>query len=101
MPTIFTKGDLFATANIEAFAVGTPVIGNTSGAVIRGQLERSEAGAGYDDERSFLEAVKVVGEERAALSKKARAYGAKHQWPAVIDAWLSTIARISRHRSER
>lgn len=86
---------------LEAFAVGTPVIGNTSGAVIRGQLERSAAGAGYDDERSFLEAVKVVGEERAALSKKARAYGAKHQWPTVIDAWLSTIARISRHRSER
>jgi len=43
--------------------------------------------------------VKVVGEKRAALSKKARAYGAKHQWPTVIDAWLSAISKVSRQRA--
>ncbi len=84
---------------LEAFAVGTPVIGHTAGAVVRGQLERSAAGAGYDDERSFVEAVKVVGETRAALSKKAHTYGAKHQWPSVIDAWLSAISRLRADQS--
>lgn len=79
---------------LEAFAVGTPIIGHTAGAVVRGQLERSQGGAGYDDEASFLEAVRVVGERRGPLSKRARAYGAKHQWRNVIDAWLSAIERV-------
>jgi glycosyltransferase involved in cell wall biosynthesis len=80
---------------LEAFAVGTPVIGNISGAVVRGQLERSQGGVGYNDEHSFIDAVRVVGARRAALSKSARAYGAKHQWRRVVDAWLSAIERIT------
>lgn len=79
---------------LEAFAVGTPVIGNTIGDVVRGQLERSSAGVGYDDERSFIAAVKAVGERRKELSRHARRYAAKHQWQTVIDAWLAAIDGI-------
>lgn len=81
---------------LEAFAAGTPVIGNTIGDVVRGQLDRSGAGVGYDDERSFVAAVREVGERRAELSKRAKRYAAKHQWKSVVDAWLSAIDRVKR-----
>ncbi|MCA3012057.1 MAG: glycosyltransferase [Myxococcaceae bacterium] len=80
---------------LEAFAAGAPLIGNTRGDVVRGQLERSRAGVGYDDERSFIEAVRAVGVERQALAERARRYAERHTWRAVIDAWLGAIGRVS------
>jgi glycosyltransferase involved in cell wall biosynthesis len=76
---------------LEAFAAGAPVIGNTRGDVVRGQLDRSGAGAGYDDEYSFVAAVREVGEKRAELSRRARRYAARHQWKNVVTAWLDAI----------
>jgi glycosyltransferase involved in cell wall biosynthesis len=80
---------------LEAFAAGVPVIGNTRGDVVRGQLERSEAGVGYDDERSFVEAVRAVGVERERLSARALRYAARHTWSTVTTAWLDAIERTS------
>ena len=45
---------------LEAFAVGTPVVGNAASAVVAGHLERSGAGAAYRDAESFAGAVAEV-----------------------------------------
>lgn len=81
---------------LEAFAAGTPIIGNTRGDVVRGQLERSDAGFGYDDEESFVKAVRAVGEERERRSKRAKAYAARHRWSTVVDAWMQAITDVQR-----
>ncbi len=83
---------------LEAFAAGAPLIGNTQGAVVRGQLERSKAGAGYDDERSFIEAVRSVGARRKGLAAKARQYAHRHRWDTVIARWLDAVERIRKER---
>ncbi|MDX2008650.1 MAG: glycosyltransferase [Myxococcaceae bacterium] len=86
---------------LEAFAAKVPVIGNTRGDVVRGQLERSEAGVGYDDERSFIEAVRAVGVDRPLLSARALRYAARHTWSAVTAAWLDAIERSSKEGRTR
>jgi glycosyltransferase involved in cell wall biosynthesis len=81
---------------LEAFAVGTPVLGNARSAVVSGQLERSLAGATWTpgDLESYVAAVQVVGEGREALSGRARAYAARSSWGNVVDTYLREIARL-------
>lgn len=78
---------------LEAFAATVPLIGNLHGDVVRGQLERSQAGVGYRDEASFIAAVREVGARRNELVPRAARYAKQHQWSAVIDAWLEHIER--------
>lgn len=83
---------------LEAFAVGTPVLGNAASDVVVGQLQRSGAGVPFalDDDASFGEAVKRVGVERAAMGKAGKKYAAQFTWDAVIGAYLDEIERIRR-----
>ncbi len=79
-------------------AVGTPVIGNTFSAVVRGQLERSGGGVGYHDAATFAQAVQRVGAERAVFSQRAKAYSKTARWSTVIDAWLAAIDRVAKRK---
>jgi len=85
---------------LEAFAAGTPVLGNAASSVVAGQLSRSGAGVPFDlgDRESFAQAVQWAGERRAALSKKAKRYAARFTWPAVVEAYLEEIARLKAKR---
>jgi len=83
---------------LEAFSVGTPVLGNAASDVVVGQLERSGGGVPFelDDDASFGEAVRRVGVERAAMGKAGRKYAAQFTWDAVTAAYLDEIERIRR-----
>ncbi len=83
---------------LEAFAVGTPVIGNAASDVVRGQLERSGAGLPFvlEDDASFGEAVRRVGDERDMLSAAGKKFAKKYRWDAVVRAYLEEIDLIRR-----
>jgi len=83
---------------LEAFAVGTPVVGNAKGDVVRGQLERSGAGKGYTDAPSFRAAVQSVSRGRAAYGAKGRAYARKHRWTNVVQAYREEMDRLAEGR---
>ncbi len=84
---------------LEAFASGTPVLVNGHSEVLVGQVERSQAGKTYTDLDSFIEGLRVVGEQRSAMSRRARAYAAKYTWPKVVDAYREEMERIVREKS--
>jgi glycosyltransferase involved in cell wall biosynthesis len=81
---------------LEAFAVGTPVLGNARSAVVAGQLERSLAGATWTpgDLESYVAAMQVVGEGRETLGARARAYAAQSSWANVVDTYLQEITLL-------
>jgi glycosyltransferase involved in cell wall biosynthesis len=81
---------------LEAFASGTPVIGNAESEVVAGHLTRSGAGFAFSDAAGYVDAVKRVQAERALLSKRASAYARRFRWPRVVDAYLEEIDRIRR-----
>ncbi len=81
---------------LEAFAAGTPVLVNAASEVLRGQVARSQAGFTYEGYDSFVEGVRRARDERAALSKRARAYAKQHAWPTVIAAYLEEIERVAK-----
>jgi len=83
---------------LEAFSVGTPVLGNAASPVVRGHLERSRAGASFADGPSFAEAVARVRRERPALSRAAKRYAASYGWPRVVDAYREEMARMGKRR---
>lgn len=79
---------------LEAFAAGTPVIGNAASDVVAGQLRRSGGGVTFalTSDESFREAVRVVGAKRAPFSKRARAFAKKASWAQVLRAYLEEIS---------
>jgi glycosyltransferase involved in cell wall biosynthesis len=79
---------------LEAFTAGTPVLVNGHSEVLVGQVQRSGAGRAYTGLDSFIEGLREVGEQRAALSKKARAYAAQYTWPRVVDIYQEEMERI-------
>lgn len=83
---------------LEAFASGTPVLGNAASDVVAGQLARSRGGVTFElgDDGSFREAVRRVGEARDALGRAGKKFAARATWPRVIDAYLEEIERIRR-----
>jgi glycosyltransferase involved in cell wall biosynthesis len=81
---------------LEAFAVGTPVVGNAASAVVRGHLERSRAGAAYRDAASFAGAVTDAGSRREQLSVAARSYARQFSWARVVDAYREEMERLLR-----
>jgi glycosyltransferase involved in cell wall biosynthesis len=80
---------------LEAFAQGTPVIGNQASDVLAGQIRRSGAGATFRDGASFSEAVNAAVAHRASWSKRGRAFAAKHSWEAVLGIYREEIRRIA------
>jgi glycosyltransferase involved in cell wall biosynthesis len=83
---------------LEAFAVGTPVLGNAASAVVSGQLARSGGGVTFalDDDASFQQAVRTVGAERDRLGSAGKKFAQKHQWSAVVKTYLDEFERIRR-----
>lgn len=79
---------------LEAFATGTPVVGNAASEVVYGHLKRSGAGFAFSDAAGYVDAVKRVQAEREALSRKAIAYAKRFRWPKVVEAYLEEIERI-------
>ncbi len=79
---------------LEAFAVGTPVVGNAQSAVVAGHLKRSGAGVAFSGAEGYASAVKEVGAGRGNLSQKAVAYAKRFRWPKVVEAYLEEIERI-------
>jgi glycosyltransferase involved in cell wall biosynthesis len=88
-----SRFESLSLVTIEAFAVGTPVLGNSASDVVRGQLERSGGGVPFalDSDASFREAVRRAGAEREQLSRCARQYAARFQWSAVVEAYLEEL----------
>jgi glycosyltransferase involved in cell wall biosynthesis len=62
-------------------------------------VERSQAGKTYKDLDSFIEGLRLVGEQRSAMSRRARTYAAKYTWPKVVDAYREEMDRIVREKS--
>lgn len=93
-----SKYESLSLLTLEAFAVGTPVIGNAASDVVVGQLTRSGGGVPFvlDDDASFFEAVRRVGVERAAMGKAGKKYAAKARWDVVVGAYLEELERIRR-----
>jgi glycosyltransferase involved in cell wall biosynthesis len=91
-----SKYESLSLLTLEAFAVGTPVIGNAASEVVVGQLQRSGGGVPFELERdeSFREAVRRAGAERAELGKAGKKYAAKARWDVVVGAYLEEIEQI-------
>ncbi len=79
---------------LEAFAQGTPVLGNADCEVLAGQLARSGAGAGYRDVDSFAAGLRLIEADREKLSTKARAFAKKQSWAKVVAAYRAELAKI-------
>ena len=83
---------------LEAFAVGTPVLGNEVSEVLKGHVERSRAGATFRDTATFVDAVARVRSERSELVRAARRYGARFGWKRVVDAYREEMDAMVRAR---
>ncbi|HVP62240.1 MAG TPA: glycosyltransferase [Myxococcaceae bacterium] len=81
---------------LEAFAVGTPVLGNAESPVVRGHLERSRAGLAYEDAPAFVGAVARLQRNRAAMARAARRYASRYGWARVVDAYREEMDAIVR-----
>lgn len=85
---------------LEAFASGTPVLVNGHSEVLVGQVERSGAGRVYTSLESFITGLRELGEQREALSRRARTYAARHTWPQVVGRYREEMDRIVREKSQ-
>jgi glycosyltransferase involved in cell wall biosynthesis len=83
---------------LEAFSVGTPVLGNEVSEVLKGHVERSRAGATFRDPATFVDAVARVRLERPELVRAARRYGARFGWKRVVDAYREEMDAMVRAR---
>jgi len=81
---------------LEAFSVGTPVLGNAASSVVRGHVERSRAGVAFPDGQGFVEAVARVQRERTAMAREARRYASFHGWARVVDAYREEMDAMGR-----
>jgi len=79
---------------LEAFACGTPVVGNAASAVVAGHLKRSGAGVAFSSPEGYASAVREVSARREKLSQKALAYAKRFRWPKVVEAYLEEIEKI-------
>jgi glycosyltransferase involved in cell wall biosynthesis len=73
---------------LEAFAVGTPVLGNARSEVVVDHCTRSNAGLYYGDRDEFVESLSLLmGDERLrrAMGRNGREYIRRHyRWDVVI-----------------
>jgi len=85
---------------LEGMSQGAPLVANAGSAVLAGQARRSGAGLLFKDEASFAEAVQRAGAERAQLSRRARAFAARHGWDRVVAAYREELVRVMGRRQE-
>ncbi len=83
---------------LEAFAVGTPVLGSAASPVVRGHMERSRAGVAYADRAGFVDAVQRVQRDRVSMSRAARRYAGRHGWEKVVEAYREEMQAMTRAR---
>jgi glycosyltransferase involved in cell wall biosynthesis len=79
---------------LEAMALGTPVVGNGASPVVRGHLERSQAGVAYDSAEQFVDVVRTVRRRRESLGLAGRAYARRYRWSTVVQAYREEMAAI-------
>jgi glycosyltransferase involved in cell wall biosynthesis len=81
---------------LEAFAVGTPMVGNAVSEVLVGHAKRSRAGVTFQDAASFVEAVGRVRRERSVMARAARRYASRYRWERVVDAYREEMDAMVR-----
>lgn len=81
---------------LEAFGVGTPVLGNAASAVVLGHLQRSRAGLAFRDAAGFVAGVERVRRERTAMARAARRHAARYGWARVVDAYREEMDAMLR-----
>ena len=73
---------------LEAFAVGTPVLGNARSEVVAEHCRRSNAGLYYGDRDEFVEGLKVLMADerlRRAMGRNGREYIRRHyRWDVIV-----------------
>lgn len=98
VPSRFESLSLLA---LEAFASGTPVLGNGQCAVLGGQLRRSGAGYAYEDAGSFERGVRQVMAERSRLGQKGLRFAQQHRWDEVVGIYVDEMNKITGSRRRR
>ncbi len=85
----------FSRTMVEAFQLGTPVIANMAGDVVRWHCERSGAGLMYRDRYDFTECMRLVLEDSELLCRIGKAgpdYVAENfRWSDVMDRAEATL----------
>lgn len=89
-----SKYESLSLLALEGFAQGAPLIANAECSVLEGQARRSQAGFTFDDYESLVESVRLAGEQRDELSKRAKAFAKQHTWAKVVDAYVEEMERI-------
>jgi glycosyltransferase involved in cell wall biosynthesis len=84
-------------AALEAFASGTPVLGNEYSEVVAGQLRRSGGGLTYrpDSMDSFVKVLQHLGARREYFSENAKRFARGLNWNVVIQKYLKAIQGVS------
>ena len=69
---------------------------NGESSVLEGHIARSRAGFTWQSTDSYLECVRLVGQERERLRVRALEYARAFRWPKVVAAYRAEIARLQR-----
>jgi glycosyltransferase involved in cell wall biosynthesis len=83
---------------LEAFAVGTPVLGNSASPVVVGQLQRSKGGLPFEGPQTFVKALQLLQQNREQLSQQAFAFAQRFGWSTVMRRYLQEIERLRQPR---
>ena len=84
---------------MEAWSERTPVLATRSNDVLRGHLDRSGGGIGFDDANELSAALDLLTEDiglRDRLGIAGRLYVDRdHRWEAVLDRWERALRRAT------
>jgi len=83
---------------LEAFAQRTPVLGNAESKVLCGQVQRSGAGATYEDFESYRDGIRRIAAERGLMGRRALSYARQHTWERVLSAYRDEIQQMMEER---
>lgn len=93
VPSRFESLSLLA---LEAFAVGTPILGNAESEVVSGHVQRSGAGATWNTSDEYFDAVDQVRDARASMSRLATRYAGSFRWDKVMEAYREEIFALQK-----
>ena len=79
---------------LESFASRTPVLANGASEVLAGQVQRSRAGAIYNNRMTFIEGLRQIRGQRDAMSQRAGSYARSHSWEKVMSAYQQEVEKI-------
>lgn len=89
----------FSLVVMEAWSERTPVLATRSNDVLRGHLDRSGGGIGFDDANELSAALDLLTEDiglRDRLGIAGRLYVDRdHRWEAVLDRWERALRRAT------